>query len=120
MSAPFELKRVFPAPNPVRANDSIFLMLDVDEPHGKLLASGMMTAKIELYSLAGKLVATIHGINSPSATKQKIGNAVRMKQKLEEGVEFPVLPNGVYIFRVLVTDAQGKTLTKTGKLVIAR
>lgn len=120
-SAPFDLQRVFAAPNPVRTQGGIALMMDVDEPHGKLLAAGMMSTKIELYSLAGKLVAVIpYGMNAPASTKQKVGGAVRMKQKLEEGVEFPVLPNGVYIFRVSITDSQGKTISKVGKLVVAR
>lgn len=119
--APFDLQRVFAAPNPVRAQGGgITLMMDVDEAHGKLLAAGMLATKIELFTLTGKLMATISGGELPSATKQKIGNALRLRQKMQEGADFPVLPNGVYIFRVSVTDTQGKTISKVGKLVIAR
>ncbi len=117
---PFDLQRVFAAPNPVRTQNGITLMMDMDEAHGKLLAAGMMTIKIELYTLTGKLMAVISGGELPSATKQKTGNAVRLKQKMREGADFPSLPNGVYIFRVSVTDSQGKTISKVGKLVIAR
>ena len=60
------------------------------------------------------------GEELPAATKQKIGNATRLKKKMSEGAEFPALPNGVYIFRVSITDSQGKTLSKVGKLVVAR
>lgn len=117
---PFELQRVFAAPNPVRRQSDISIMLDMDAAHGKLLAAGGMNMKIEIYTLSGKLISSVSGGELPSATKQKIGNVSRLKKKMNEGVEFPALPNGVYIFRVSITDSQGKTLSKVGKLVVAR
>ncbi len=117
---PFELQRVFAAPNPVRRQNDISIMLDMDAAHGKLLAAGGMNMKIEIYTLNGKLISSVSGGELPSATKQKIGNAARLKKKMNEGAEFPALPNGVYIFRVSVTDAQGKTISKIGKIVVAR
>lgn len=113
-----KIERVFNAPNPVRSWGEIAFQYEVDEVNAKFFDIGGYSVTIEVYTLSGKRIALIEG--NGLATKQKIGKYVRFRRKADEGVEIPHLSNGVYIFRLVARDFEGKTISKINKLVIAR
>lgn len=113
-----KIERVFNAPNPVRSWGEIAFQYEVDEVNAKFFDVGGYSVSIEIYTITGKHIATLDGTGV--ATKQKIGKYIRFRRKADEGIEMPVLPNGVYIYRVIARDFEGKTISKVNKLVIAR
>lgn len=116
--SPFELLHTYTYPNPARGEDINFA-LEVNNPSAKYLQDGIYKAKVEIYTIAGRKIGNINLDNN--FTQENLGASTRLKRSLKQGVDFPSLVNGAYIYKIIIIDKKGEQIIKkTNKIVILR